>query len=282
MPMTSLRSSTRPWLLASGLVYALTLGVFRLNQQACEPTPVSADSESRKEGVRRNLRWVGIEPGLFTMGCDPGDTGCALSESPRHRVKLTRAFRMLATEVTVEQYTAARLLLPRQPMWNNEPTQPVVNVSWYEARKFCGRIGGRLPTEAEWEYAARGGIGQARSAGGPASPVVVGKIGRNTCCGGCTAGDVPWKKTVPVGAFGRNLIGLYDMDGNVSEWIADWFAPVYPDRPQEDPEGPQSGNWRIVRGGNWFFPPSYSRPSRRYRALPDARLDYVGFRCVSE
>lgn len=114
------------------------------------PAPAASASD------RFGLTWVAIPAGTFEMGCVPGDRECDGDESPRHAVTISRGFTLTATEVTVAQYRAAGGTVPVQPSWSGY-RHPMVNVTRDEARAFCAAVGGRLPTEAEWEYAARGG-----------------------------------------------------------------------------------------------------------------------------
>jgi formylglycine-generating enzyme required for sulfatase activity len=135
-------------------------------------------SEASKARWRKNpndgLQYTWIPPGIFQMGCSPGDHECTADEKPAHRVEITKGFWLGQTEVTVEGYTRyvqatgksmptgpALLGRPLNSKWKNEH-QPIVNVSWVEASDYCSWIGGRLPTDAEWEYAARGGDPNAR------------------------------------------------------------------------------------------------------------------------
>jgi formylglycine-generating enzyme required for sulfatase activity len=217
------------------------------------------------------------------MGCVPADRECHVNETPRHRVRLTRGFFMMKTEVTTkafsEAFRATGIRMPRQPAWNDEGSHPVVNVTWDEARFFCERaFRGRLPTEAEWEYAARGGPSSDRYPWGNAydTSMVNGLNGvRNRD---------RWEQTSPVGSFPPNRSGLFDMLGNVWEWTADVFSETYYARsPAADPGGPVSGERRSVRGGSWDSAPRQIRLSSRTGISIRARFPlYVGFRCAAD
>jgi formylglycine-generating enzyme required for sulfatase activity len=222
------------------------------------------------------LKYVWNAPGRFLMGCSPGDIDCADPEKPAHPVTLRKAFWIGQTEVTVDAYrryvTATKAEMPPTAPklyrnWNNR-TLPMVNVVWDDANQFCTWAGGRLPTEAEWEYAARGGSPEAR----------YGNLD-----------DIAWTKenaqsqTHPVAAKLANGYGLFDTLGNVWEWISDWYAPdYYQSSPAQNPKGPGTGQQRVLRGGSWIVDSKLLRVSDRYSIQPTARSDFFGFRCVWE
>jgi formylglycine-generating enzyme required for sulfatase activity len=208
------------------------------------------------------------------MGCSPGDNECTDDEKPSHQVTITKGFWIGQTVVTMAAYRrfAGRVgvQMPHAPDfnkgWNNQD-MPIVGVSWDDATAFCGWAGGRLPTEAEWEYAARGGSTEARY--GPLN-------------------DVAWysgnsgNETHEVGQKRANGFGLYDMLGNVWEWVNDSFEPnYYQNSPSQDPTGAASGSWRVLRGGSWLYGVSrFPRVSDRNPYSPgDLFVDYYGFRC---
>jgi formylglycine-generating enzyme required for sulfatase activity len=236
-----------------------------------------ADAGPSPGTVRQNpkdgLKYVWIPPGTFMMGCSPGDNECTDDEKPAHRVTISKGFWLGQTEVTVaasRRFVGSKgVQMPPAPDfnagWNNQE-MPIVNVSWYDATAFCGWAGGRLPTEAEWEYAARAGGTEARY--GPID-------------------EVAWylnnsgQKTHDVGQKRANGLGLYDVLGNVAEWVNDWYGP-YQNSPSQDPSGPASGRGRVMRGGSWVNYPSYVRVSIRYRFPPPTISPQVGFRCGGE
>ncbi len=229
-------------------------------------------ADSVQVNPQDGLRYVWIAPGSFPMGCSPGDADCAPPEKPAHPVTLTSAYWIGQTEVTVGAYKhyvqVAKAEMPQAPKidkgWKNSRL-PMVNATWQEASQYCTWAGGRLPTEAEWEYAARGGNPQAR----------YGNLN-----------DIAWSKdnahqTQPVAGKAPNHYGLYDMLGNVWEWVNDWFdADAYSGAAVQDPTGPSSGAEKVLRGGSWIVDTKLLRASDRYSIKPDARSDYFGFRCV--
>jgi formylglycine-generating enzyme required for sulfatase activity len=205
---------------------------------------------------------VRIEGGTFMMGCSPGDSECYPNESPRHQVTL-RPFWMDVTLVTQAEY---------QRVTGNNPSHfsgcadcPVETVSWNDANNYCSRAGKRLPTEAEYEFAARGGTDTARYGDLDA----IAWYGANS-----------GSRTHPVGQKQPNAYGLYDMLGNVWEWTADWYdSNYYQSSPTNNPQGPSSGTARVLRGGGWGNNPGYYRASDRGGTGPDVTFANLGFRC---
>jgi formylglycine-generating enzyme required for sulfatase activity len=228
-----------------------------------------------RENPKDGLKYVWIPPGTFQMGCSPGDKECGRDEKPAHRVTITKGFWVGQTEVTVGAYkrftAASGRHMPRAPSfnsgWANED-MPIVNVTWNDAHYYCTWAGGRLPSEAEWEYAARGGNAEAR-------------FGR--------LDEVAWyhgnsgNRARGVAQLRANAFGLFDVLGNVWEWVGDWYDENYYQKsPSQDPPGPASGSQRVYRGGSWFSNPGFVRVSVRNREFPPVLDATFGLRCVWE
>ncbi len=216
--------------------------------------------------------WARIPAGTFQMGCVPTDRDCGVDESPRHAVTFTRPFDLMTTEVTVRMFGAAGMEVDAQPMWST-PDHPVVIVTWDEAQAFCRAAGGRLPTEAEWEYAARGGREGAIFPWGDQPPTDDVRAGH----GAAFEGD----RAYPVKRFAANGFGLYDASGNVWEWTAN-FAGLYQAEAATDPSGPASGRARIVRGGSFGDDARNLRLSNRTPNQPASVNLNVGLRCARD
>jgi sulfatase modifying factor 1 len=240
-------------------------------------TPVEvALADSLRVNAQDGLKYVWIAPGKFMMGCSPGDNDCYDTEKPAHEVTLGKAYWIGQTEVTAGAYKrfveATKRKMPTVPLklyrrWTDD-NSPIVDVIWDEANQYCAWEGGRLPTEAEWEYAARGGSPQARY--GDLDTIAWTK--ENS---GSQTHDVAGKMA--------NGYGLFDMLGNVWEWVNDWYDPhYYQSAAAQDPSGPTTGQEKVLRGGSWVVDSKLLRVSDRYSYKPDARSDFFGFRCVWE
>jgi sulfatase modifying factor 1 len=237
------------------------------------------------------MRFVYIRAGSFTMGTSdpeearmeiptPGSTGID-DETPAHRVDLTRGFWMGETEVTQAQWLRVMQSRPGPTdFWEREDwvQLPVTGVSWRMARQFTEELGKldpaygyRLPTEAQWEYAARAGSHGLR-------PMELIDLD-----------EYAWyienseDRPHPVATLEPNGFGLYDTLGNVWEWTADWYAPhSYTEGARSDPEGPASGRSKVRRGGSYHCPAHLVRPGYRAADSPDTRYSVLGFRLVVE
>jgi len=221
------------------------------------------------------LDMVLIQAGEFQMGSNDGYD----DEKPVHTVYLD-AFYMDKYEVTNAQYKEFMDATDQKApaYWSdsrdNAPNQPVVGVTWHDADAYAKWAGKRLPTEAEWEKAARGGLAGKRYPWGDG-------ISHDNANYTGTDGKDKWEGTSPVGSFPPNGYGLYDMSGNVWEWCADWYGS-YPNSRQNNPTGPSSGESRVLRGGLWRSSAYFLRVANRGSNGPDGTTDSVGFRCVSQ
>jgi formylglycine-generating enzyme required for sulfatase activity len=206
---------------------------------------------------------VHIPSGCFDM---TSTIALGLGKPPPHRV-CVYAFRMDRTEVTQEAYLKAMGQNPSK--FDRCPTCPVEHVNWQEAQNFCRKLGGRLPTEAEWEYAARAGTNTAYYWGDSMDDRYAW-YSRNS-----------GERTHNVGEKLQNSWGLHDMAGNVWEWVGDWNGENNDGKTTElNPQGPTSGQHRVLRGGSWLNYPEGLRIANRISFSPEVRGDYFGFRCV--
>lgn len=208
-----------------------------------------------------DIPFVKVEPGEFLMGKD------------QRPVRISRAFCMSRFEITQGQWKAVMGLVPDQMTRGDD--LPVGNVSWLDAQRFLAKLNFKargthysLPTEAQWEYAARAGTPGRFSFDGVETDLPkygnCGKSGRLT----------------PVGSFRKNPLGLYDMYGNVSEWVADWDGPL-PESPVVDPTGPVTGTEKVRRGGSFDYE-KYCDSVYRSSSKPGTRNEAYGFRIVRD
>jgi formylglycine-generating enzyme required for sulfatase activity len=213
-----------------------------------------------------------IPAGEFQMGSQEGEGQS--EEHPLHKIYLD-AYYIDKREVTAGQYknfaeSTGREMREQEP-WSTD-AHPVVRVNWYDAWAYCKWAGSRLPTEAEWEKAARGGMDADFNP--EKDYVALDKYSWN----GLNSGNLPH----PVGLKEPNLFGLYDMRGNVWEWTADWLDyEYYRKSPAQNPQGPDSGRYRVLRGGSAHYDASYLRMAYRSSNFPGFRSDDVGFRCAA-
>jgi formylglycine-generating enzyme required for sulfatase activity len=223
---------------------------------------------------------VDVPATSFMMGCNTSvDTGCDADESPYHSVTLA-AFAIDRTEVTQAAYQACVAAVTcTAPSANFDPTGhanfPVTNVTYGQAATYCRYAGGRLPTEAEWELAARGTDGRKFPWGNTAADCTLANVSTT----GCTADVIEAVGSHPTGA---SPYGALDMAGNVWEWTADYYdAAYYASSPASAPTGPVSGTSRVYRGGSAGNDPSLARVSNRASTYsPTVGGSGLGFRCV--
>lgn len=224
-----------------------------------------AQGAAAAEDAELRMQFVPIPPGEFVRGLDTG----AYREQPAHRVRISRAFELGKFEVTQAQW---EFVMGQNPSHFRGADRPVERVSWADAQVFIGRLNERqsshtyrLPTEAEWEYASR--------AGGAEADDDAKALEAAGWCGSNALGQ-----THAVGTKKPNAWGLHDMQGNVWEWVQDWFGS-YPAGEVSDPRGPASGEGRVFRGGSWAHGyPSLCRTGYRNQAAPDKSYFVVGFR----
>jgi len=216
-----------------------------------------------------HLEMVTVNGGTFMMGSTTGSS----DEQPVHSVTLS-TFKIAKYETTQKLWKA--IMATNPSLYKGDDNKPVEMVSWNDVQTFITALNAmtgknyRLPTEAEWEYAARGGN---QSQG-------------YTYAGSNTIGDVAWYSgnsgsTHPVGTKVANELGIYDMSGNVLEWCNDRYSSTYYSiSPTTNPQGPGTGDQRVLRGGSWYGSDSFSRSAKRNRSYPDLRDDGFGFRLV--
>jgi formylglycine-generating enzyme required for sulfatase activity len=246
---------------AAQLRKAMAANIAPMNPRV-ESANVETPHGKTKVNPKDGLTYVWIEPGTFTMGCSPGDGECHAWEKPAHQVTLTRGFWMGQTDVTQEAY---QRVTGKNPSNFKGAKLPVEEVTWTDSQNYCQATGMRLPTEAEWEYAARAGSTDSR----------YGDIDSIAWYNANSDG-----KTHEVGQKQPNEWGLYDMLGNVWQWTADWSTDKYSGNNETDPKGPSSGQFRALRGGGWDFGPTVVRVSYRGRVVPGGRYNDIGVRCA--
>ena len=221
------------------------------------------------ESINDNM--VSIPGGTFMMGCTPEDTDCDSDEFPRHSVTLS-SFEIGRYEVTQGQWET---VMGSNPSYFDTCGDdcPVEQVSWDNTQTFISELNSqtglsyRLCTEAEWEYAARAGSETKWSCGDDASCL----------------GDIAWydansgEISHPVGQKNPNVWGLYDMSGNVWEWVNDWYdADYYDVSPTTNPKGPVTGSNRVYRGGSWYYPARICRSAFRLSIFPSTGIAISG------
>lgn len=257
-----------------------------------KPNPHTSPGKPPTDGSAMVL----IPAGEFQMGSSDGDP----DERPVHTVYVD-AFYMDVYEVTNAQYRKFVEATGREKpfYWRfphySDPDQPVVGVTWEDAKAYCEWAGKRLPTEAEWERAARGGIDGQKFFWGD-SLIPTGRVGNfpdesakeafpkwNVLTGYRDGYSHP----APVGSFGPNRYGLYDMGGNVWEWCSDWYSPTYYSvSPKNNPKGPATGQDHVIRGGSWYADDKgCSRIANRYNYSESYYINSsstIGFRCAKD
>ncbi len=267
--------------------------------------PLAPTAGLARENLKDGLKYVWVPPGTFSMGCLAQDPECSDDERPSHAVEITKGFWLGQSEATVGAYKRFSRQTGRgmpevpsygssslNPEWGNQQ-MPIVNINSEDAEAFCSWAGGRLPTEAEWEYAARAGGPEARH--GPLDRIAwyADNSGRTRL-----DSELLWKEDEknypqrlssnantmhPVAQKEPNAFNLYDMIGNVWEWVSDFYGKkYYSNSPVRDPIGPKSGDLRILRSGAWFNGPRVARATARYKRAPESRGFNLGIRCARD
>ena len=274
----------------------LFAAVLETNLGRSGPLLVKDDASGTYElflpGIFGGLAHLHIPAGTFTMGCDIPHNGafaCEVDELPLHTVFLSD-YLIDKTEVTNGEYgecvadgactPPAEISSATRPSYFDNPAYddyPVVWVDWYQAEAFCAWAGGRLPTEAEWEKAARGAVDTRAFPWGDQAPMcnlLNGRVMGQSCVG----------DTTPVGTYspiGDSPFGMQDAAGNVYEWVADWYsASYYQTSPEIDPQGPETGDNKIRRSGAFGSFEVFQRVASRILTPPDTVKSYIGFRCA--
>jgi formylglycine-generating enzyme required for sulfatase activity len=256
-----------PWVVLGAFVMCIAGLAYQTWDKKAEP----ASTETVKKSSESSTDMVLITAGYFNMGSSEG-VGDA-DEHPRHRVYVD-AFYIDKTEVTFDQYDkyceANDHSKPSDDGWGRGK-RPVININWKDADAYCKWAGKRLPTEAEWEKAVRGGTDTEWYWGDSDNQI----------------GDYAWYKensgamTHPVGQKKSNPFGLFDMAGNVWEWCADWYgADYYKSSPERNPKGPEDGTDRVLRGGSWVNFTDCTRSAGRLGFSPVTRYGSIGCRCA--
>ena len=285
------RRDARRWMSVGTLVFVI--GTCNAVVSAPPPRPPQEASAVTYGKNELGMEFVMVPSGEFQMGCSEGakPNECSRDEKPRHRVQITKAFEIGKTEVTEKQWQA---VMGSNPSASKGEDLPVEQVTFQQVHEFLNKLNARndgslyrLPTEAEWEYAARAGTtdqyagslhdmawyndGQAAARGSGAFQNENSPVGLL----------VP--ETHPVATKKPNAWGIYDMRGNVAEWVEDFYdASYYSQSPTADPRGPASGDGHVVRGGSFRVYPWLTRVSLRTVFPESYEFNDLGFRVVRE
>jgi formylglycine-generating enzyme required for sulfatase activity len=268
------------------------IALFAVLLAAAAAVPPAAGAAGEGRSALANslgMTFVPIPAGAFVMG-SPEDEPDRDPSEDQHRVRIRRPFYMQTTEVTLGQWHALmgkKILFGRK----GDEQMPVTRVSWFDTQAFIKKLNARgegtyrLPTEAEWEYAARAGTTSAYSWGDAIdcrrAMYANSPMKFDQCVAVHRDQGLPVNDPAPVKSYAPNPWGLFDMHGNVWEWCRDWYGP-YPKGPQTDPKGPQNGANRVRRGGSWFGLGYICRSANRAYGHPAQRLRTTGFRLVRE
>jgi serine/threonine-protein kinase len=303
-PMLWVGALATALLLVAGSWYLFTVIHARTSPSPQPPslltgqTGVPQAAGTARVNPQDGLKYVWIPAGTFMMGCSFGDSECNHDEMPSHHVTISKGLWLGQTPVTVAAYRqfagATKRAMPAPPDYNpgwGDQAMPIVNVRWDDAVAYCTWVGGRLPAEAEWEYAARAGSTQARY--GPIDAIAwyADNSGRDRLDSTRIWPSDPMKQFKRLEENGDrphevaqkrpNAFNLYDMLGNVWEWVNDYYSQdYYAASPERDPHGPDTGQSRVIRGGSWRDVPENVVASGRARLDPNSGGN--SFRCVRE
>ena len=232
-------------------------------------TAAPARGPRTRENAKDGQVYVFVPAGSFVMGCSPGDSSCDADEQPPHLVRVRTGFWIGRTEITVGQYRSGTGARGGARGADDSSDLPVTGVTWKDAKRYCELAGGHLPTEAEWEYAARAGVTTRYYGSLP---------------------DIAWSeensdgRAHPVATREANAFRLYDMLGNVHEWVLDRYFNKYDDTEEPtdliEPVAPNASG--VVRGGAFTSPPQGLRLSSRLERYPDEGAPNIGFRCTQK
>ena len=293
-------------MLVKGAAGALLGGLLVVSlgaQQNASPQTVNASVQPKVNG-KDGQKYAWIAPGRFNMGCSPFDQRCGTDET-RHPVQITRGFWMGITTVTADAWKRYRAVtgqpaLPAADIFGRkfnegaaDTTQPVVSVTWNEANAYCSWAGMRLPTEAEWEYAARAGTTDYTYGILQEIAWYGDNSGKKPAESADMYRDDPARYPKRLFSNGNgphgvaqklpNAWGLYDMLGNVWQWVSDYYlVSYYTPAAVTDPTGPAQGTQRVLRGGAWDTVPADIRVSYRLTNPPGDRVNDFGFRCAGK
>ena len=273
------------WLTISWVCMAVSLS------HAADPDRVATNPASGTikvvdvYGAKLELVW--IPAGKFMMGSPVSEKDRVGNEAPQHEVTIGKGFWMSKCEITQAQWE--KMPPGKNPSAVKNPDNPVEMVSYEDCCAFVGELNNRirgteyhmefrLPTEAQWEYACRAGTITAFNCGDSLEASQANFDGNFP--GGKGAKGEYRDKPLAVGQFAPNAWGLYDMHGNVAEWCLDYGYGVYSREPVRDPEGPNIGSVRVVRGGAWHSPASFCRSAFRNYNSSTARMPFLGLRVV--
>jgi formylglycine-generating enzyme required for sulfatase activity len=259
-------------MLLAGITHAADAPPVKLKLREADAAPPSGVPDKPNTDPITGMEFVSVKGGCYQMGSTTGGT----DEKPVHQVCLSD-FHMGKYEVTQGQWEK---MMGSNPSHFKQcgPECPVEDVSWNDAQEFIKKLNSgsgkqyRLPTEAEWEYAARSG-GKDEKWAGTSDETSLGKYAWYEKNSGQTTHKAGLKKA--------NGLGLHDMSGNVWEWCQDWYSDSYYDDSQKDnPTGPDNGEQRVLRGGSWLYNDNDARAASRSRCDPGSRYNYGGIRLV--